>query len=108
MKIKTSLISTISILIIAVIGLGLFSITIINSTIDQNQLLKNKMEVQKGIVKVQYHLTGISNDERAFIITGDEQYSTGMQNKSNEIKKTLKNIGTLIKEDKYKKRSCFS
>ncbi|WP_313799238.1 methyl-accepting chemotaxis protein [Cytobacillus sp.] len=103
MKIKTSLISTISILIIAVIGLGLFSITIINSTIDQNQLLKNKMEVQKGIVKVQYHLTGISNDERAFIITGDEQYSTGLQNKANEIKKTLKNIGTLIKEDKYKK-----
>lgn len=98
-----SLISTISILIITVIGLGLFSITIINSTIDQNQLLKNKMEVQKGIVKVQYHLTGISNDERGLIITGDEQYSTGMQNKANEIKKTLKDIGTLIKEDKYKK-----
>lgn len=103
MKIKTSLISTLSILIITVIGLGLFSIAIINSTIDQNQLLKNKMEVQKGIVKVQYRLTGVSNDERAFIITGEEQYSAGMQNKANEIKKTFKDIEALIKEDKYKK-----
>ncbi|KOP82631.1 chemotaxis protein [Bacillus sp. FJAT-21945] len=103
MKIKTSLISTISILILTIIALGLFSISIINSTIDQNQLLKNKMEVQKGIVKVQYRLTGLSNDERAFIITGDEQYSHGMHNKANEIKKMLKDIGSLIKEDQYKK-----
>ncbi|WP_102275379.1 methyl-accepting chemotaxis protein [Cytobacillus massiliigabonensis] len=103
MKIKTSLISTISILIITIIALGLFSIAIINSTIDQNQLLKNKMEVQKGIIKVQYRLAGLSNDERAFIITGDEQFSSGMQSKASEIKKTIKDIEKLIVVDEYKK-----
>lgn len=103
MKIKTSLISTISILIITVIGLGLFFISIINSTIDQNQLLKNKMEVQKGIIKIQYRLAGLSNDERAFIITGDDQFSSGMQNKANDIKKIIKDIEKLIVVDEYKK-----
>lgn len=92
MKIKTKLILTISILIVSIIGLGTFSVSIIQSTINETEKLKDQMEIQKLVKHVQYRLAGLSNDERAYIITGDSQYTDGMKEKADDIRKTLEDI----------------
>lgn len=101
MKIKTKLILTISILIVAIIGLGIFSVSIIQSTINETEKLKEQMEIQKLVKHVQYRLAGLSNDERAYIITGDSQYTDGMKEKADDIKKTLENIQLLVIDEAH-------
>lgn len=101
MKIKTKLILTISILIVAIIGLGIFSVSIIQSTINETEKLKEQMEIQKLVKHVQYRLAGLSNDERAYIITGDSQYTDGMMEKADDIKKTLENIQLLVIDEAH-------
>ncbi|MEH7109752.1 methyl-accepting chemotaxis protein, partial [Bacillus sp. JJ1764] len=44
----------------------------------------------------QFRLTGISNDERAFLINGDSNYPIEMENKAEEIKKNLTSIKGLV------------
>ncbi|MBP2239704.1 methyl-accepting chemotaxis protein [Cytobacillus eiseniae] len=101
LRIKTRLITILSILTMTIIGLGSFAVYIINTTINQNQLLKDEMELQKSVLKIQFNLAGLSNDERALIITGEEQYKNGIQNKTAEIKKNLEEAKTLDTEKKF-------
>lgn len=103
MRIKTMLLSIISFLVISIIGLGAFSIYIINTTVDQDNLLKSKTEIRRGILNIQYRLAGLSNDERAFIITGEKEYADGMNSKAKDIKETIAEIKSIAQSDKYKK-----
>ncbi|MDQ0214439.1 methyl-accepting chemotaxis protein [Oikeobacillus pervagus] len=103
MKIKTKLMMIMTILIITIIGLGSFSMSIINSTIDQNHQLKNKMEIQKGVTSIQYRLAGLSNDERGLIITGKSEYADGMRTKAKDVQNKLEKLQTLADEKKYKR-----
>jgi len=101
MKIKTKLILTITILIGSIIGLGTFSVSIIQSTINETEKLKDQMEIQKLVKHVQYRLAGLSNDERAYIITGDSQYTDGMKEKADDIRKTLEDIQLLVIDETH-------
>ncbi len=100
MKIKTKLITIISILVLSLFSLGGFSIYIIEYMVDQNNLLKNKMEIQKNIITIQYRLAGLSNDERALLITGDKEFATGMESKAIEVNAIIAELKTLVKNDK--------
>ncbi|WP_100330606.1 methyl-accepting chemotaxis protein [Bacillus xiapuensis] len=92
MKIKTKLISMISVLVVIMICLGVFSITIIRSTTTENSQLAAKMELQKDVKHIQYRLAGLSNDERAFIITGKQEFANGMIEKAKNIQKTIRQL----------------
>ncbi|WP_121610142.1 methyl-accepting chemotaxis protein [Mesobacillus foraminis] len=98
MSIKTRLISTLSILILTIIVLGGFSVFVIDSTIEKKNLLKDKMELQKSVTYIQYRLAGLSNDERAFIITGDHEYTEGMRGKAEDINSTIEGLNSLAHE----------
>lgn len=74
----------------------------ISSTVKKNEELKDKMEFQKEIKHIQYRLTGLSNDERGLIMTGDNEYSEGMKDKADDVLKSLDRAGKLIREDTYK------
>ncbi|MDQ0232028.1 methyl-accepting chemotaxis protein [Metabacillus malikii] len=100
MKIKTKLLIIVTILILTIIGLGIFSGAVIESTNKQNELLKNQMETQKLVKHVQYRIAGLSNDERAFIITGDDEYTTGMEEKAKDIEKTIEDIQKIVESPK--------
>ncbi|MCP3738482.1 methyl-accepting chemotaxis protein [Rossellomorea sp. BNER] len=103
MKIRTKLMAIISILVLAIVTLGVFSVTIIGRTIDENNRLKNKMDLQKEVKHIQYRIAGLSNDERAFIITGDKGFAEGMQEKADDVGRSIKNMKDLVHEKKYKK-----
>ncbi|QEO05117.1 methyl-accepting chemotaxis protein [Bacillus paralicheniformis] len=92
----------ISILVVSIIGIGGSSVFMISSTVKKNEELKDKMEFQKEIKHIQYRLTGLSNDERGLIMTGDNEYSEGMKDKADDVLKSLDRAGKLIREDTYK------
>lgn len=100
MKIKTKLITIISILVLSLFSLGGFSIYIIELIVDQNNILKNKMEIQKNVLNIQYRLAGLSNDERALIITGEKEFAAGMESKAKDIKDIIAELKTMIANDK--------
>ncbi|MDA1476924.1 methyl-accepting chemotaxis protein [Bacillus changyiensis] len=101
MKVKTKLLSIISILVVSIIAIGGTSIFVTSSTISKNEVLKDKMEFQKEIKHIQYRLAGLSNDERAFIITGDKEYGEGMKEKADDILKSLEEVKGLIHDEEY-------
>ncbi|WP_203362010.1 methyl-accepting chemotaxis protein [Bacillus sp. REN10] len=92
MTIKTKLISIISIFIITLVCLGSFSIYIISSTIHDNSVLKDKMEMQKNVKHIQFRLAGLSNDERAYIITGEQEFADGATEKAENIQQTINQL----------------
>ncbi|MCY8033119.1 methyl-accepting chemotaxis protein [Bacillus sonorensis] len=102
MKVKTKLLGIISILVVSIVGIGGSSVFMIFSTVKKNEELKDKMEFQKEIKHIQYRLTGLSNDERGLIMTGDNEYSEGMKDKADDVLKSLDRAGKLIREDTYK------
>ncbi|UQZ45078.1 methyl-accepting chemotaxis protein [Bacillus subtilis] len=101
MKVKTKLLGIISILVVSIIGIGGSSVFMIYSTVKKNEELKDKMEFQKEIKHIQYELTGLSNDERGFLITGDKEYDEGMKEKADDVLKSLDRVNDLIDEEKY-------
>ncbi|MGQ9009836.1 methyl-accepting chemotaxis protein [Bacillus stercoris] len=101
MKVKTKLLGIISILVVSIIGIGGSSVFMISSIVKKNEELKDKMEFQKEMKHIQYELTGLSNDERGFLITGDKEYGEGMKEKSDDVLKSLDRVNDLIDEEKY-------
>lgn len=101
MKIKTKLLGIISILIFSLLLIGGSSIFINSSTIEKNEILKDKMEFQNKIKHIQYRLAGLSNDERGYIITGDQDFTEGMKEKSEDIFTTLEHLKSLIHDQDY-------
>ncbi|MCB7153167.1 methyl-accepting chemotaxis protein [Bacillus stercoris] len=101
MKVKTKLLGIISILVVSIIGIGGSSVFMISSIVKKNEELKDKMEFQKEMKHIQYELTGLSNDERGFLITGDKEYDEGMKEKSDDVLKSLDRVYDLIDEEKY-------
>lgn len=101
MKVKTKLLGIISILVVSIIGIGGSSVFMISSTVKKNEELKHKMEFQKEIKHIQYELTGLSNDERGFLITGDKEYDEGMKEKADDVVKSLDRVNDLIDEERY-------
>ncbi|TYS11572.1 methyl-accepting chemotaxis protein [Bacillus subtilis] len=101
MKVKTKLLGIISILVISIIGIGGSSVFMISSTVKKNEELKDKMEFQKEMKHIQYRLTGLSNDERGFLITGDKEYDEGMKEKADDVLKSLDRVNDLVDEENY-------
>ncbi|MFP7494575.1 methyl-accepting chemotaxis protein [Terribacillus saccharophilus] len=96
MKIKTKLLGIISILIFSLVLIGGSSIFINSSILEKNTLLKDEMALQNQIKHVQYRLAGLSNDERGFIITGNQDFADGMEEKADDIFSTLDQLESLI------------
>ncbi|MCY8310377.1 methyl-accepting chemotaxis protein [Bacillus vallismortis] len=99
MNVKTKLLGIISILVISIFGIGGSSVFMISSIVKKNEELKDKMEFQKEMKHIQYRLAGLSNDERGFLINGDKEYDEGMQEKADDVLKSLDRINDLIDKE---------
>lgn len=104
MKIKTYLIMTVSILVITILLLGSFAAYIINATAERNTLLQDKKEIQKIMIGIQYRLAGLSNDERALIITGNAEFAEGMKEKAEDIERKIGQMKERVQEKKYEEK----
>ncbi|MEW4370794.1 methyl-accepting chemotaxis protein [Paenibacillus kandeliae] len=88
MKVRTKLIAILIILVGAIIGTGALSVVTITQSIQQSNLLQSKMELQQNMKQLEFVLAGLSNDERGYLLTGDNDYVEGMQKKIKQIQST--------------------
>lgn len=85
MKIKVKLFLLVSLFIAGLIVTGLLSAFQLKSTEEAFFEMQEDERVQLLLKSIQYRFTGISNDERAFLITGDEELITGIEKKKGDI-----------------------
>ena len=85
MRIKTRLILVTSILVVSIMAVGGFSTWSLTNTVSKNNELNKLMEIKTISKQIQYRLAGLSNDERALLITGDQSFAKQMEEKSKDI-----------------------
>ncbi|MBP0725165.1 HAMP domain-containing protein [Bacillus sp. RG28] len=94
-RVKTRLIVIISTLIVTIIGIGIFSINSLKDSVNQTDLLKQKMEMQKTMKHIQFRLAGLSNDERGYLLTDKNDFAIEMKNKASEIQQNINSLKDL-------------
>ncbi|WP_017813558.1 methyl-accepting chemotaxis protein [Paenibacillus shenyangensis] len=92
MKVKTRLILILSILIISILGSGALSVSTIAQSVKQSSELQGKMELQEQTKQLEFLLSGLSNDERGYLLNGEQDYVDGMKEKIQNIQATLTTI----------------
>ncbi|BAU29074.1 methyl-accepting chemotaxis protein [Aneurinibacillus soli] len=90
MRIKTKLIVGISMLFIFSVSMGILAVIENKKTqVSYNNVLKNREDVRYYLKNIQYRIVGISNDERAYLLTGDNQFKDETEKKITDIKEYL-------------------
>ncbi|MBY6036949.1 HAMP domain-containing protein [Fictibacillus nanhaiensis] len=102
MKIKWKFSIIISLLVLSISAVGIYAMLVLSTLTNQNSILKDKMEMQKLIKHIQYRFAGLSNDERALLITGDMDYAEGMKEKAEDIQQSFQLIYALNPSNKEK------
>ncbi|MEH7383229.1 methyl-accepting chemotaxis protein [Bacillus sp. JJ1533] len=92
MKIKTKLSLLVSLLIVALLVTGGLSLFQQNGTEKVYKNIEAHQALQFNLKSIEYRFTGISNDERAFLLTGDEEFVDGIANKENDIEQYFSDI----------------
>lgn len=92
-----------TILFLSLIVTGALSVIQLNSTKNAFLEMQEDEEVQFTLKSLQYRFTGISNDERAFLLTGDKELVDGIEKKVEEIESyfsKLESMENVASEDK--------
>lgn len=89
MRVRTKLFAVILLLVAVLIGSGILSLVAIDSSMKSANRLEHKLETQKFLKQLQYRLTGLANDERGYLLTGDTEFAEGMGKKTEEIRAML-------------------
>jgi methyl-accepting chemotaxis protein len=98
MTIKGKLIFIVTILTSALIISGILSYSLLQKTEKAYIGMQEDEAVQLIMKSLQYRFTGISNDERAFLLTGDGELVSGIEEKTKDIEKyfiTLEKMANL-------------
>ncbi|MEK4230564.1 methyl-accepting chemotaxis protein [Solibacillus sp. FSL H8-0538] len=85
MRIKTRLILVTSILVVSIMAIGGFSTWSVSKIVSKDEELNKLMEIKTITKQIQYRLAGLSNDERALLLTNDQSFSRQMEEKSKDI-----------------------
>lgn len=85
MKIKLKLILLVSFLLISLTINGAVAYYQISQTETAYQKMQHEEALQLTLKSLQYRFTGISNDERAFLLNGDMELVSGMEEKAKDI-----------------------
>ncbi|WP_313894041.1 methyl-accepting chemotaxis protein [Psychrobacillus sp.] len=104
MRIKARLILVTSILVLSILLIGGFATWSLQDNIKQSNAVHDLTEMQKTTKHIQYRLAGLSNDERALLLTGDQSYAKQMVEKSDDIQLQFNQLRELTSNDTYKKQ----
>lgn len=91
-SIKQKLILVFAIYFVIVMVLGAYFYLVQTTSYNRVKSIQNSKEIQRLLTSVENQLTGISNDERGFLIQGDATYKDQSNQKLNQIKKDLAKI----------------
>lgn len=85
MKIKTKLSLLVFLLVISLLITGAIAIYQATDTGEAREEVEKHQNLQLTLKSIQYLFTGISNDERAFLLTGNQELVDGMNEKIKEV-----------------------
>ena len=97
MKIKTRLLTVISVLVLLNVVVGIIGIFSLRNTVADNDYMDKLSDMQYISKQIEFRMAGQSNDERGLLLTGDKQFSKQMKEKSDEIKNQLQELRKLAK-----------
>nr|WP_077213121.1 HAMP domain-containing methyl-accepting chemotaxis protein [Bacillus dakarensis] len=108
MKIKTKLILLASVLISGLVISAVLSVFQIKGTEKAFTNMQKDEEVQLVLKTLQYRFTGISNDERAFLLSGDPELIAGIQEKKEDISGYLAQLESMSHLDSEEREKINS
>jgi methyl-accepting chemotaxis protein len=85
MSIKKKLSWLLFMILVTFIGMGIYHFITSSKIQTRTEEMLESEQLRVIVKSIQYRLTGISNDERAFLLTGKEEYPQEIKQKSNEI-----------------------
>lgn len=95
MKIKTKLISIITFLVLSIIIIGVIAIMSLHKNIDDNLYMDRLTKMQYITKQLSYRLALQSNNERGFLLTGDQEYADLTKTRYTEITTDLQELRKL-------------
>lgn len=95
MRIKTKLLIVTTILILSNLAIGIIAIFSLKDNVADNEDMDKLSNMQYISKQIEFRMAGQSNDERGLLLTGDEQYSKQMKEKSDEIMGQLQELRKL-------------
>ncbi|WP_079504333.1 methyl-accepting chemotaxis protein [Mesobacillus jeotgali] len=95
MKIKTRFILVMAVLIFSITTVGVQSSIALNNTVERNDELKKKTEMQVLGKHIQFLLAGLSNDERGLLMTSDMEYAKEMKKETDDLQATVQKMKKL-------------
>jgi len=99
MRVRTKLFTVILMLVAVLIGSGTLSLVAIDNSMKSSAKLEDKLETQTFLKQLQYRLTGLANDERGYLLTGDTEFADGMGKKTEEIQAMLESEALRLQGD---------
>ncbi|MBT2655281.1 methyl-accepting chemotaxis protein [Bacillus sp. ISL-18] len=100
--IKQRLIILLTIFIVSLVSIGIYMNQMEKLNEQSVSRLQANKDIQKLLTHVQFRLAGISNDERAFLLTGDRKYEIETEQKRLEIEKDFSDIAKLYSDSTKK------
>jgi methyl-accepting chemotaxis protein len=98
--IKQKLISLFAIYFLVVVVLGGYFYFVQATSYNRVKSIQNSKEIQRLLTNIEDQLTGISNDERGYLIQGDSSYKDQSTKKMKEIKKDMALIKALNQDQR--------
>ncbi len=97
MRIKTRLFIVIILLVLSNIAVGTIATFSLKTTVADNEYMDKLSDMQYISKHIEFRMAGQSNDERALLLTGDEQYAKQMKEKASEVKAQLQELRKLAR-----------
>ncbi|WP_191090876.1 methyl-accepting chemotaxis protein [Niallia endozanthoxylica] len=85
MKIKTKLILLVALFVFGILISGSLAIFQMSALEKASREIEEYRSLQLTLKSIEYRFTGVSNDERAFLLTGNEELVTGTEEKVKEL-----------------------
>lgn len=93
MKIRNKILFSFATMILLLFALGMYTFSNSKDSRAANQEMLDDALFRYQLKSLQFLLTGMSNDERAFLLNGDAKFTTEIKGKDQQIKDLLTKIG---------------
>lgn len=100
MKMRSKLLIGFAVLITVMVGtnaLSIYNLEVIKNS--YTDIINDQEEARFILKSIQYNLAGRSNDERGYLLTGDESLLDGMDTKKAEIEKLLGKLPDVLRSE---------
>ncbi|WP_139490046.1 methyl-accepting chemotaxis protein [Brevibacillus dissolubilis] len=104
MKIRGKVILTIGIMLAIILGLTSNNLFFTNKIRATYQEIIKGQEIAYLMKAIQFRITGISNDERAYLLQGDSQFTDEIKEKANEVNGYFAELTAMIEDPTQKDR----